>query len=64
MRGLSGGELVIHDEEAYLEIQRATEEWEREVDESMKEHDALFASKPNTNRLDNALHGPLSKYVP
>lgn len=40
MWGLSGGELVIHDEEAYRKIQRATEEWEREVDESMTEDDA------------------------
>jgi hypothetical protein len=40
MWGLSGGELVIHDDEAYREIQRATEEWEREVDESMNEDNA------------------------
>ena len=35
MRGLSGGELVIHDEDAYNEILRDAEQWEREVAESI-----------------------------
>lgn len=40
MWGLTGGELVIHDEDAYNEILRDTEEWERELDESIKEDDS------------------------
>jgi hypothetical protein len=36
MVGLSGGEWVIHDEEAFREMQQASEEWERELNESMR----------------------------
>lgn len=32
MWGLTGGDVVIHDEAAYRQILRATEEWERELD--------------------------------
>lgn len=33
MSGMSGGELVIHDEPSYSKMLRENEEWEREVDE-------------------------------
>ena len=39
MRGLSGGELVIHDEDAYNEILRDAEQWERELAESINRND-------------------------
>ncbi|RFC50893.1 MAG: hypothetical protein DVB22_001761 [Verrucomicrobia bacterium] len=40
MRGLSGGELVIHDADAYNEILRDTEQWEREVAASISRNDS------------------------
>jgi heme-degrading monooxygenase HmoA len=44
LRGLSGGELVIHDEDAYNGIVRDTEQWELEVAESIKRNDSRGAT--------------------
>lgn len=45
--GLSGGEWVIHDEAAFRRIQRATEEWEREVDAGTLENAAQVGGQPS-----------------
>lgn len=48
--GLRGGELAIHDEEAYNEVLRDTDELEREADESINQND----SPESTNAEDTA----------
>jgi hypothetical protein len=61
MWGLSGGDLVIHDEEAFREIRRATDEWERKQVQSSTGDDATISNKAEQKVGGKTVTRPESK---